>query len=532
MGLKKNISKILALSFVSIFAFSSFSFASFTKGGSVTIYSQDEPKSLNPLFQNSDSAKSVYNLIYSGLLKRDENFDYYPDLAVSIPTTENKGVVINDEGMIVTYKIKELAFWHDGSPVTSEDIKFTWKCYTDPKIQKLRNEETLPYSEIYKVETPDEKIVKLYFKKPYSKYKTLFKYILPKHGFDPKSVLKINSEHPFNFEPIGSGPFRFVDWKKGKSLILDSYDKYYNTKPNLDQLTYLYGNIDKDIAKSMEAGKIQVIQTKDNGYFNKVVKPHLKNSLSYSVPQVMMEELAFNTEGIFKDLTLRKAIASSINRSKIASKFYDLTPAWSDAHPNSGLYDQSLKTEYFYDLKMAQYYLDDSGWVVDEADGLRKNAGKTLTINFLTSKSPIHNEFIDYMKNISDYLGIKFNVKESYSLEEEMKDKVSYDMVLYTKNANTTGLERSEYFGSKNVLPSGKNYSRYVNFTLDDVFYSPLVVNNLKEEKEVSKLLVQDIPTLPLFSYTKNTAVSIRLQNFKPNAAEGNTWNSSEWWMY
>ncbi|MEK7432387.1 MAG: ABC transporter substrate-binding protein [Cyanobacteriota bacterium] len=500
------------------------------KGGRINIYSQEEPENLNPLFQNSESSKSAYNLLYSGLLRVDENFDYYTDLAVSIPTRENKGVVFNDEGMVVTYKLKELSFWHDGKPVTSDDIMFTWKCYINPDIPKLNNEETQAYSKIYKIETPDEKTVKIYFKEDYSKYKDLFKYILPKHGFDPKSVLKIQQNHPFNIAPIGSGPFKFVDWKKGKYLILDSYDKYYTNKPNSDQITYFYGDLDKNMTKEIENGKIHLVQTKSDEYFESNVKQHLMKSKKYAIPTTMMEELAFNTEGVFKDLNLRKAIAFSIDRERITDKFLDLESAWSDAHPNSSIYDSTLKNEYFYDLKMSKYYLDNSGWIIDEKDGLRKKSGKILTINLLTGQNKAQTEFIKYMTEVSKYLGIKINLKQSYQIEDEMKNKNSYDMVVYTKSPNINGLDRMGYFGSKNMLPKGKNYSRFVSYPMDDIFYSPFTVNILKEQREVTKILKENIPILPLFTYTKNVAISASLQNFKPNSSAGSTWNSIEWW--
>ncbi|MFN8672950.1 MAG: ABC transporter substrate-binding protein [Candidatus Sericytochromatia bacterium] len=522
--------KAVILSLLSLLTITTATTAFANKGGIINIYSQEEPENLNPIFQNSNSAKSIYNLVYSGLIKVDENYDYYPDLAVSIPTPENKGVVFNDEGMIVTYKIKELAFWHDGLPVTAEDIKFTWKCFTNPEIQQLKDAE--PYKNIYKIEATDEKTVKIYFKENYPRYKDLFKYILPKHGFTPATILKIDKNHPFNLSPIGSGPFKIVDWKKGKNLVLDSYDKYYNSKPTADQVNYTFGQLNKNISKDIQNDKIHIIETKDDEYFNAKIKPLLVSTQKYTLPMAMMEEMAFNTEGVFKNLNLRKAIAFAIDRDKVTNKFIDLESAWSDAQINSSIYNSDLKNEYFYDLKMSNYYLDNEGWVVDDKDGFRKKDGQILTINLLAGKNKAQEEFSKYMSDVCKYLGIKLNLKQTYQLEDEMKNKDSYDIVLYTKKPNVSGFDRVSWFGSKNVLPNGKNYSRYRNFSFDDVLYSNLTVNLLKEQRDLSKMLVRDIPVLPLFTYTKNVAISSKLRNFKPNAEDGNTWNSLEWYAF
>jgi peptide/nickel transport system substrate-binding protein len=162
---------------------------SFNKGGRVIIYSQEEPQNLSPLFNSSDSAKSVYNLLYSGLVRIDDSFHHYADLAVYIPTPENRGVVENDEGMIVTYKLKDTAFWHDGVPVTSDDIIFTWQSYKNPQIKKIAQDNLDGYSKIYKIDAPDSKTVKIYFSEKYEEYNDLFRYIFTKTWLCSKKSL-------------------------------------------------------------------------------------------------------------------------------------------------------------------------------------------------------------------------------------------------------------------------------------------------------------------------------------------------------
>ena len=103
--MKKYLLSLISASLLSISLMPVSNAVPVTKGGRAVIFSQEDPKILDPLFNNSESAKSVYNLIYSGLVAVNDNFESYPDLAVVVPTVENKGVVYTNEGMIVTYKL-------------------------------------------------------------------------------------------------------------------------------------------------------------------------------------------------------------------------------------------------------------------------------------------------------------------------------------------------------------------------------------------------------------------------------------------
>ncbi len=508
--------------------------ASLIPGGRLVIYSQDEPKLLNPLFNNSDSAKAIYNLIFSGLVGVDDNFDYFPNLAISVPTISNRGVIFNDEGMVVTYKIRDLAFWHDGYPISSEDVRFTWQCYTNPSIAKVHQDNLEGYKKIYKIETPDSKTVKLFFKENYANYNELFRFILPRHGFAPRTLLNIDPKHPFNFKPIGSGPFRFVEWKTGSRVVVDVNQKYYLPRPHLDQIMFSYGTINKAVASAVEKGKIHIVEAKNPAELKKMLNS-AKNIENVNIPQLSYEELGFNTESpILKNANVRKAIAHSVDREKVAAGFPNIQSTWSDSHPNSAIFDSSLKDTYTYDLKMAQYLLDVGGWTIDEKDGLRKNKDNDiLKLKLITTSSKIHDETVKYLQEVTTFLGINLEVSKINDKEwaTTVKSVDNYDIALYVKRVAVNGADRVSFFSSKNYPPFGHNYSRFNNTKFEAIFSDPSRINDPKVQKAVTEILKAEVPVLPLFSYVENIAVSTHLNNFRPNLVYGNTWNSSEWWL-
>lgn len=505
------------------------SLTSFHKGGRVIIYSPDEPQNLAPLFNMSDSAKSVYNMIYSGLVRVDDAFNHYADLAVYVPTPENRGVTLTDEGMIVTYKLKDTAFWHDGVPVTADDIIFTWQSYINPTIKKTAQEHLEGYSKIYKIDAPDPKTVKMYFSEKYDDYNDLFRYILPKHGYVPKTLLAINEKHPFNFKPIGSGPFKFVEWKKGKRIVMDVNEKYYKPRPYLDQIVYNYGKFDKGVISDLEKGAIHIYQASTAESRNLI--ENVKGVENFVVTGLEMEELAFNMQkDVLKDINVRKAIVYSINKEKISGMFPELQNSYSDIHPTSPIYDSKMREVFIYDIRKSQYLLDSSGWIIDENDGFRKKNGKILELNLLTTDSNVHNAFSDYLKENLGYLGIKVNINKSEDITTQASFN-NYDLALYKKSIAISGLDRAKYLNAKSLLPHGFNYSRFNDPRVNGIFDTPSKVDNVYAQRLISDIIREELPVIPLYNYTKDIAVSSRVNNFRPNMVDGSTWNSTEWWI-
>jgi len=503
-------------------------------GGVLIIHNEKEPKLLNPLFANSESEKSVYNLIYSGLVGIDDNFNDYPDLASYVPSIYNKCVYKENAKTVVLYKLRDEAFWHDGKPVTTSDIKFTWESYTNPNIKKTveDSDEIEGYKQIEKIEEIDSKTFKIYFKGIYPNYKRLFRYVLPKHAFTLRNINGINEENPFNLKPIGSGAFVFTDWKNGK-LILDANLKYYKVRPHLDQIIYIYKKLDRDIVNQFEKGQIQYLESNSMNDIKDVITSD-KNIKALEIPQLTMIELAFNTESSkLKNKNIRKALASSIDRQEIVKNFRSIKSYWSDSQPNSFLFNESIKESYAYNLNYAQYLLELENWKFDDSDGIRKNNKIPLDLKLITDVNVINRQTADYLKDTWSHLGINLSIEvvEPENFSNALKNKDDYDIVIYTRRMAIDGYDRANYLSYKNIVPIGKNYSRFDNAEVEAIFSDSTRINNYSDEKKVSSILNEEIPVLPLFTYVKNVLVSKHLNNFRPNIIYGNTWNSFEWWL-
>jgi MarR-like DNA-binding transcriptional regulator SgrR of sgrS sRNA len=161
---------------------------------------------------------------------------------------------------------------------------------------------------------------------------------------------------------------------------------------------------------------------------------------------------------------------------------------------------------------------------------LEKKDGQILELNLLTTDSNVHNAFSSYLKENMGYLGVKVNINKTNDFNTQASFN-NYDLALYKKNIAINGTDRTKYLSSKSFAPKGFNYSRFDDARVNTILNNPSKVDNVYYQRVVSDVLKEELPTIPLYNYTKDIAVSARVNNFKPNMVDGNTWNSTEWWI-
>ena len=135
------------------------------------------------------------------MLFTDAESNWIGELATEVPTLENGGV--SEDGLTITYKLRDGVTWHDGEPVTSADVKATWEMIMNPDYAVITR---FGYDRIGSVETPDPLTVVVNFAEPFASWPILFDAIIPKHVIDANADDLDNSEAMR--QPVGFGPFR------------------------------------------------------------------------------------------------------------------------------------------------------------------------------------------------------------------------------------------------------------------------------------------------------------------------------------
>ncbi|MFD1038416.1 ABC transporter substrate-binding protein [Virgibacillus byunsanensis] len=218
------------------------------EGGELVVGMTADPDTLNPLVSNTTPGNWINSSIYPHLMLMNEEGEKVPSLAESWETT--------NEGKTVTFKLREGVEWQDGTPITSEDIKFTGELLHEHQLQWT----AAVFDQVESVETPDDLTVVYNLKRAYPGFAGTMGYwvrIVPKHIWE-------DVEDPSNFtndDPVGAGPFKLVEWKKGQFVELETVDNWFaaeDGKPYLDKVTYrIYPDINTMVL-ALQKGDIDV----------------------------------------------------------------------------------------------------------------------------------------------------------------------------------------------------------------------------------------------------------------------------------
>lgn len=340
----------------------------------------------------------------------DENNEVFPNLVTEIPTVENGGV--SEDGLTITMKLRDDIKWSDGEPITSEDFRFTWAMYMDPKNTV---NSTYGYDLITAIETPDAQTVVMKFDTPFVAWNTLWWGIVPAHilqpVYDAEGTLD-NAE--WNNNPtVGCGPYNFAEWESGSFARFVRNDNYFNAAPKIDELFIRFAPDDTAQTAALIAGDA------DLGLFVPYSEiPKLKeNGIT-----IMTQPSGYN-EGIFfqvseefshpamLDVNVRKAIAMALNRDgfnqdvnlgvvKTPASFWDALPYYNDP----------ALTPYPYDPDAAKALLDAAGWVDSNGDGTRDKDGVEFVIQHGTTTREIRQEFQAVAQQQLAEVGIKLEI--------------------------------------------------------------------------------------------------------------------------
>src|SRR3989442_1536209 len=182
-------------------------------GGMVKTLWWQAPTLLNPHFANGTKDQDASRVFYEPLASYDPDGNVVPVLAAEAPSLQN-GQVARD-GMSVTWRLKKNVVWHDGKPFTADDVVFNWEYVMDPGTAAVTSGQ---YRDIVRIDKLDGHTVKIVFKTPPPFWSAAFcgptGRIIPKHLFQAYKGDK-SREAPTNLKPVGTGPFRFVDFKPG-----------------------------------------------------------------------------------------------------------------------------------------------------------------------------------------------------------------------------------------------------------------------------------------------------------------------------
>ncbi|SFJ84385.1 peptide/nickel transport system substrate-binding protein [Bosea sp. OK403] len=531
-------------------------------GGPLKLLLWQAPTLLNPHFASGTKDQIASRIFYEPLAGWDKEGNLIPQLAAAVPSKENGG--LSEDGTSVTWKLKPGVKWHDGKPLTADDVVFTWEYAADPATAAYT---TGAYKDI-KVEKVDDLTVKVIFSKPTPFWADPFVgvagMIIPKHHFAEYKGAK-SREAPANLKPVGTGPYKFADFKPGDILAGTRNEDYHvKNQPHFDTLEVKGGG---DAVSAARA----VLQTGEYDYaWDTLVEDEVLKRLETggrgkisAAPAGDVEFITLNTTDpwtevdgerssvktkhpTLSDPAVRQAINLLIDRDSIQKFIYGRGGVATASFVNEPKQFKSSKLKYEFSIEKANKVLDEAGWKKG-ADGVREKDGKKLKFVFQTSINAPRQKVQAIVKQACQRAGIELELKSvtasvffsSDVANPDTYTKLYVDMEMYTTTQPQPDPERflnqftSWEIANKENKWLGRNVSRYSDPAADEAYKA--AQKELDPAKraglliKVNEIFCEANVILPVLSRTKVVAAAQSLSH-DHSGWDVDTWNLAAWY--
>lgn len=297
--------KYLCIFLVLTFLFA-FSFGVFANDSTVTIAIDSEPSRLNPIDYEDYVTLNILSTICDPLIAIDESGNFTTEGAVL------EEYSIEEEGKEFIFEVREGITFHNGDKLTAEDVKFTYESLMD---EELGSPHRHYYEDIEKIELIDEYTLKVTLNEPNVIFMATSRL---RDTVLPKNYIKEVGWDGYEKNPIGSGPYKFVEHSPGEKIVLEKFDNYWGHKAQIENVEFRFITETSSALMALETKEIDFMDLPISAYER--LKKDESNQLTFKIYEEFTDaRIAFNkrSDSIFSDVRLRQAIAYAIDAEEI-----------------------------------------------------------------------------------------------------------------------------------------------------------------------------------------------------------------------
>lgn len=482
----------------------------------IRIFMGQEPPTLNPITSADAYAASIQGYVFDSLIERDnDTFEFKPKIA--------ERWEVSDDKKTYTFYLRKDVTWHDGKPMTADDVVFSYNLLMDPKTNAPALK--VYYQDIDNVKKLDDYTVEFHYSKIYFLGLSICGYvpIVPKHIVEKYPDFEASD---FSRHPVGNGPYVFKEWRTGNKIVLVRNENYWGEKPEIRVIEFKL-IADPDIG-------LQVLKKGELDYYSLTSVQWAKQTNSekfskmfykFAYPSPGYGFVGWNNEHpIFSDPRVRRAMTHMIDLETVVKKLYfGLGKIVNGTFfPYSKQYNTQIEP-HGYNPAKAREILAEVGWKDSDGDGILDKNGKNFEFTFLyPSGNNARERMLTILKEDLRKAGIEMNLlKIEWAA---FLDRINRHDFEATSLGWSSPYDMDPYqiFDiSQADIPNSSNFISYRNQAASDLIRAARVEFDENKRNQLywqfQEIIHEDQPYTFLFSSPSTVAVSKRFTNVKPH---------------
>lgn len=480
------------------------------QGGTFITLGHQEVAGLSPEQAGPTVQWVAITQMFNGLYELNWNLELVPVLAESHEASA--------DGLTYTFKLHQGVTFHNGDAFTSEDVKYTFDWIMNEENASTRSAN---FQLVESVEAPDESTVVVTLTEPDV---TFMVNVAPTFIY-PAAVHQEIGEEEFNANPVGTGPFKLLEWNAQQRTLLEAYEEHFRGRPNFDQFqldvvpeaggrlaALESGQADNSIWALNAEDNVALVESGGFTYFE---------TLNVAVNHFPLN----NTNPIFSDVNVRKAMMHAIDREAIARDIFQdqARVATSNLSPKIEKFYNADVTMYDYNPETANRLLEEAGWTMG-GDGIREKDGERLTFTCVTITGDSQRRpEAEIAQQWFSEVGIDMQLQET-TVDTILDAMVAGEMDMSLFNWTYGGTDGEPDARDTLMTGGANNFNNYSNERVDELLTQGVTETNeearIQIYKEIQAIVAEEVPFLYLLYFTGFSFYANSIRNLPESALQ------------
>ncbi len=484
-----------------------------------------DASTLLPILASDSASSEINGLVYSGLVRYDGELKVVGELAESWE--------ISEDNLTITFHLRKGVKWHDGTPFTSADVLFTYQLYIDPETPTAYAES---YLQVKKAEAPDDYTFRVTYDQPYAPALMSWGFsVLPKHLLEGKKI----TTSALARQPVGTGPYRFVEWQSGEKIVLEANRDYFEGSPYIKRFVFRiipdtstqFLELQTGGLDFMSLSPLQYDRQTDTLAFKRLFNKYRYLSFGYTY-------LGYNLKRpMFQDRRVRQALTYAIDKQEIID---GVLLGYGEAatgpyKPDAWVYNTEVP-RYDYNPEKARQLLAEAGWADTDNDGILDKNGAPFQFTIVTNQgNDLRSKSGEIIQRRFRQVGVDVQLRiiEWATFLKEFINPGNFDATILGWSGGPEP-DQFEIWHSSKTDPRELNFIGYKNPEVDMLLEKGRRIFDQDERKLIydrfQRILAEDQPYTFLFVGEALPAVASRFYGIEPTAA-GIRYNFSQWYV-